>query len=64
MRTEKSALELIEELGIVVNSDRLSDGSVVWNVLIGDGEIPCFSERHARNLVREIAVAIRNNSNL
>lgn len=54
----KSFTEIAEEYGIVVDSERLTDGSVVWNLLIGEECVPCVSEKHARESAEEIGEAI------
>ncbi len=56
----RDAGQTLTDFGICVDSDRLSDGSKVWNVLTSEAEINCLSERHARELAFAIAVAIRN----
>lgn len=59
-----NAEEILTHFGIFVDSERLSDASRVWNVLLSDGEINCISEKHARDLAFAIAVAIRNATTL
>ena len=41
---------------------RLSDGSRVFDVRIDDAVIPCFSERHALDLVGELEVLLAKNA--
>jgi hypothetical protein len=64
MQTQPSrsmtADEILNHFGVEVDGERLTDGSKVWNVLLSDTEINCISEKHARELVQSIAVAIRN----
>lgn len=52
--------ETITDLPIVeVESERLSDGSTVWNLTIGHTVIPCTSEKHAGEAFRKIAAAVK-----
>lgn len=55
-----NADDILRTFGIAVDSDGLSDGSRTWNVLLSDSEVNCLSEKHARQLAMDIAVAIRN----
>ena len=41
---------------------RLTDGSKVYDVHIDDAVIPCFSERHALDLVGELEVLLAKNA--
>lgn len=68
MTTEKikqmSDEHILDSFGICIDSEQLSDGSRVWNILTSDAEIPCLSERHANELALAIAAAIRNATTL
>lgn len=55
--------EYIEHAEIVVDTETLSDGSKVYNLLIGEASFPCYSEKHAYEAAAAIAVALRNATN-
>lgn len=58
-----TANEYLEHAQIVVEAETLSDGSQVYNLVIGEHSFPCYSEKHAREAAHAIAVALRNATN-
>ena len=59
MNKIESTAETEDQYQIKLNVERLTDGSHVWNVTIGqDIVIPCLSQHQAETCATEIAEAI------
>lgn len=58
-----TALDYLDQADIRVKMETLSDGSIVYNLHIGEREFPCYSRRHADEALRHIAAALHNASN-